>query len=209
MQAKISTILADDHPLVLRGLADLLAGDPDFEVVAVATDGRTALGLIEEKQPDIAVLDVVMPGLSGIEVLNELVHRNSEVKIVFLSALITEAQSLHAMANGAWGILLKESAPETLIECMREVHAGRRWMPAELFQRSHVSREPVSSGSTNLALLTDREREIVSLVSEALPNKLIARRLNLTEGTVKIHLHNIFGKLNVKTRSALILKMLT
>ena len=211
MQAKISTILADDHPLVLRGLADLLAGDPDFEVVAVATDGRTALELIEEKKPDIAVLDVVMPGLSGIEVLNELVRRNSKVKIVFLSALITEEQSLHAMANGAWGILLKESAPETLIECMREVHAGRRWMPAELFQRSHISREPLSSGSTSssLALLTDREREIVSLVSKALPNKLIARHLNLTEGTVKIHLHNIFGKLNVKTRSALILKMLT
>jgi len=106
--------------------------------------------------------------------------------------------------------MLKESAPETLIECMREVHAGRRWLPAELFHRAQTVTEPLSSGSAKslLALLTDREREIVALVSEALPNKLIARRLNLTEGTVKIHLHNIFRKLNVNTRSELILKML-
>lgn len=210
MRAKISTILADDHPLVLRGLVNLLASDPDFEVITVATDGRTALQEIQEKQPDIAVLDVVMPSLSGIEVLNELVRRNSRVKVVFLSALITEEQSLHAMANGAWGVLLKESAPETLIECMREVHAGRRWLPPELFQRAQVLLEDSPSDRTNslLAPLTDREREIVGLVAEALSNKNIANRLNLTEGTVKIHLHNIYRKLKVKSRTALMLKML-
>lgn len=205
---RTSAILADDHPLVLRGLVDLLSTEEEFEVIGTAVDGRTALEKIIEKTPDIAVLDLVMPRLSGLEVLRELVQMNSASKVIFLSALITEEQSIQAVGIGAWGILLKESAPETLIECMRSVRNGQRWLPSNLFDVRLAQMGEESLDSSKDAL-TGREWEIVNLVAEGLSNKSIAKILNLTEGTVKIHLHNVFSKLEITNRTTLAAKVLS
>lgn len=202
MPARTSAILADDHPLVLRGLVDLLSTEDDFEVIAIASDGKAALSQILEKRPDIAVLDLVMPKLNGLDILRELVQLNSHVRVIFLSAFITDEESLQAIAIGAWGILLKESAPETLIECMRTVRGGDKWITTHLFDARPVQKAEPGLVNSNDPL-TGREREVVNLVAEGLSNKHIARLLNVSEGTVKVHLHNVFAKLEIANRTAL------
>lgn len=197
-----TAFLADDHPLVLRGLVDLLSAERDFSVIGTAADGKSALEKIVEMQPDIAVLDLVMPRLSGLDVLRELTQMNSPVRIIFLSALISNEQSIEAIAGGAFGILLKESAPEILIECLRLVRGGRRWFPCYLLDHK-IGQTNKSSKTKPTEELTSREREIALLVAEGLSNKRIAMLLNVTEGTVKIHLHNVFAKLEVSNRTAL------
>lgn len=201
-EARTTAFLADDHPLVLRGLVDLLSAERDFTVIGTALEGNSALQKILEAQPEIAILDLVMPRLDGIGILRELARLNSPVKVIFLSALISEEQSIQAIASGAFGILLKESAPETLIECMRLVRDGRRWFPGSLFDHKRLGTRQ-SAREKSGDELTSREREIAVLVAGGLSNKRIATLLNVTEGTVKIHLHNAFAKLEVSNRTAL------
>lgn len=203
-----TAILADDHPLVLRGLVDLLMGEPDFVVLASTTNGRDALREIRAKAPDLAVLDLVMPELTGLQVLQELMRERSKTRVIFLSALITPEQSFEAIAIGAWGILLKESAPETLIECMRTVGGGERWLPENLFSQARPE-SGLPDETDDTSKLTSREREIANLVAAGHSNKVIAAMLAVSEGTVKIHLHNIFTKLDVLNRTTLAAKFLS
>ena len=195
-------LLADDHPLLLRGLADLVAMESDFDVVCSTTRGNHALALIGELHPDLAVLDVTMPDMDGLTILRKASQANLPVRIIFLTATITPAQIAEALAFGAWGLLLKESAPDALIDCLRAVVAGTRWLPDELLARADV--EWTDGGLSRLEALTRREREIVDLASRGLSNKAIAASLGSTEGTVKIHLHNIYQKLQVNNRTALV-----
>lgn len=208
MPEATSTILADDHPLVLRGLVDLLSNEREFAVIGTAADGKAALEMIVERKPQLTVLDFVMPRLNGLEVLSKLIDARSVTRVIFLSALITKEQSIQALAAGAWGILLKESAPEALIQCMRSVRNGERWLPSNLFDIRPLQASQNAFGSSS-GSLTGREREIGDLVAEGLSNKSIAQLLNLTEGTVKIHLHNVYSKLDITNRTALAAKVLS
>lgn len=194
-------ILADDHPLLLRGLADLVSIEPDFQLVGTARSGRQALELLQVLSPELAILDITMPDLDGLAVLRAISHDDIRPRVVFLSASITPAQISEGLAFGAWGFLLKEAAPELLIHCLRSVAAGERWHPPELLALSH----PLAAehGAEQFAELTLREREIVDLVCKGLSNRAIAADLGTAEGTVKIHLHNIFRKLKVGNRTSL------
>lgn len=195
-------LLADDHPLLLRGLADLVAVESDFDVVCSTTLGKHALALIRELLPELAVLDVTMPDMDGLAILRKVSHENLPVRIIFLTATITPAQISEALAFGAWGLLLKESAPDALIDCLRAVASGKRWLPEELLARADA--EWSDTGLSRLEGLTRREREIVDLASRGLSNKAIAASLGSTEGTVKIHLHNIYQKVHVTNRTSLV-----
>lgn len=193
-------ILADDHPLLLRGLADLVSVEPDFQVVGMASSGRQALALLERLKPDIAILDVAMPDLDGLAVLRTIQQSELRVRAIFLTATITPAQISEALALGAWGLLLKETAPDMLVDCLRTVAAGGRWHPEELLAQTAP---PPSPHALRIARLTPREREIVDLVCRGMSNKAIANQVGTAEGTVKIHLHNIFRKAKVTNRTAL------
>lgn len=195
-------ILADDHPVVLCGLADLVSMEWDFTIVGTAIKGHDALARIEALQPDIAVLDVCMPDLDGLAILRKIAERRLPVRVVFLAATITPAQIAEGVSQGAWAILLKESAPDMLIDCLRSVAAGRRWFSDELLARAVP--EWAAYAMPGLDLLTRREREIADLVCQGLSNKAIARCLDANAGTIKIHLHNIFQKLRVPNRTALV-----
>src|SRR5262249_16032232 len=200
----ISIVAADDHPAVLHGVNDVLKSNADMDVVAHCTDGATALNAIRQFAPTIAVLDISTPGLSGLDVLIYLSAERCETKLVFLTATANDEQMLAAVAGGAKGIMLKERALSELIECVRTVAAGATWLPTDLidvaFERE-AGRRSVRQllGST----LTYRERQITLMVAEGLSNKEIGRRLELSEGTVKIHLHNIYKKIGVNNRTAL------
>jgi two-component system nitrate/nitrite response regulator NarL len=175
-----------------------------FEVVATCPDGPTALQTILELRPDLVVLDVSMPGCTGVDVLTELGNRGLRTRVILLTASAGDHQIVEAVERGVYGLMLKDAAADTLLECMRSVSAGRRWLPSDLVEAA-LGREKAKRARTNQVetVLTAREREIVSLVAEGRSNKEIARHLGVSDGTVKIHLHNIYRKLEVSNRTSL------
>jgi len=205
----ISVVVADDHPIVLSGLASLLQTDQLFLVVATCSDGSSALRVIREAKPNLAVLDISMPGLTGLEVLAAVKSDGLGTKVVFLTGSATDEQIVKAVAHGACGIMLKEAAADSLLECLHKVAAGEPWIPADLIDAA-VERESGRRVEANrLEMLTAREKELALWIAEGLSNKVIARRASVSEGTVKIHLHNIYQKVGVPNRTALAAVALT
>ena len=200
----ISIVVADDHPVVLHGVADVLRFHPDMNIVAVCSDGATAFDAIRRWSPNVAVLDISMPGMSGLDVLAGIAADGLATKVVLLTATASERQLLRAIAEGVQGIVLKEQALTELVQCVRSVAEGRQWLPLNLVDAA-LERETRrrSSSHSLVQLLTVREREVSLLVAEGLSNKEVGRRLELSEGTVKIHLHNIYQKLQVNNRTSL------
>ncbi|WP_150291520.1 response regulator [Sphingobium estronivorans] len=200
---RYSVFLVDDHPVLLRGLADLVAMERDFTVVGSTTQGAEAFAMIDRLKPDLAVLDINMPDVSGLAILRRIRAADLPVRAVFLTAMITPPQAAEALAHGIWGILLKEAAPDTLIDCLRSVAGGRRWFAEDVAVKLGSLPMEAPPPPPGLAGLTPRELEIAGLACSGLSNKLIARELGAGEGTVKIHLHNIFQKLRINNRTAL------
>jgi len=203
---RIRIVLADDHVIVLDGLEQLFRLEPELEVVARSTTAEAAVKVVQEHRPDVLVLDLVMPGHDGMWVLRELSELNLPTRTVLLTAHVEENRLVEAIRLGVWGIVLKEMAPRMLMECVRKVHAGEKWLEQQSVTRAIERMQKRESEIDRLTrLLTPRELEIVRLASEGLRNKEIGERLSITEGTVKIHLHNIYEKLGVTGRSQLIL----
>ena len=200
----ISVALADDHPAILLGVAELLRSNPDINVVAACSNGTAVMQAIRQLAPTVAVLDFFMPGLNGLEVLANMSAERSVTKSVFLTATATDKQLLTAVSRGAKGIVLKEMALDELVQCIRVVAGGREWLPPSLIDAAFEREAARQSVGTHLTQsVTCRERQIVLLVAEGLSNKEICRRLGLSEGTVKIYLHNIYEKVGVNNRTAL------
>ena len=200
----ISIVLADDHPVVLQGIASILRSQPDINVVALCWDGIAAAKAIRTFLPEIAVLDISMPGLNGLDVLSSITSEGLGTKIIFLTAAATDGQILTAITRGGKGVMLKDIAPESLEDCIRQVAIGRQWFPANVVDAA-VQREigrRVQSKQL-VQTLTPRERQVVVSLCDGNSNKKIARELDLTEGTVKVHLSKIYNKLGVANRTAL------
>jgi two-component system, NarL family, nitrate/nitrite response regulator NarL len=199
-----TVVIADRHPVVLQGLRSVLGAQYDFKVIACCTDGTSCIEAIRSLVPDIAILDVSMPDLTGLEILAIANSENLSTRLVFFTASSADRELIIAAAAGAYGVILKDAAPEALVQSLRQVADGQRLLPLPSSDR------PVSSGQRNSAIaenvlkvLTHREREIMRLVSEGLSNKAIARRLNISHGTIKVHLHNIYQKLEINNRTVL------
>lgn len=195
-------MLCDDHPLILRGLADLIAADTDIDIVATCGGGQQAIDAILEHMPDLAVLDISMPERDGIDVLKEVAREQWPVRVVFLTGCITDEQVIQAIAAGAYGIVLKESAAASLVDCLRHVAEGRRWLPSSIVQPAIRRASAAARRISPFELLTRREKEVARLIADGLSNKEVAARLAMSEGTVKIHLHSIYSKLGVDNRTA-------
>lgn len=201
---KLTLVLADDHPLVLRGLKELLATDRDVEVLAVHSRGDATLESIRVLRPDIAVLDVAMPGMTGLEILTGVRRLRIPTKVILLAATLEDDQIFDSVAAGVDGILMKTTAPDTLLECLWKIYRGGRWLQKDLIEPA-LARETErrTTGRQVFQALTRQEKTVASLVAEGKPNKVISRELGISEGTVKIHLHNIYGKLGVSNRTSL------
>lgn len=201
---KTSVLVADDHPVVLQGVKAMLGSLPDVEIVAACSDGASAAECIRALSPDLAVLDIAMPKLNGLDVLSTIVADGRSTKVIFLTATAADDQLLAAVARGAKGIMLKDTVPDDLLKCVREVINGGQWLPPELVDAAlerEIGRRLQTERMTQI--LTDREREVMRHVAEGLSNKEVGKRLGLSEGTVKIHLHNIYEKVGVPNRTAL------
>jgi len=202
----IRLVLADDHPIVLNGLESLFHLEPDFEVVARCVNGEETVAAVRRHRPDVLILDVHMPRKDGIEVLRELERDQLRTRVVLLAAALEEHEVLEALRLGARGMVLKELAPQLLVQCVRKVHAGGQWLEKQLSARALgtlVRWE--GDGRDAKRDLTPRERDIVVMATAGLPTKEMARRLTISEGTVKIHLHNVYKKLKVQNRVELVL----
>jgi two-component system, NarL family, response regulator NreC len=204
----IRILLADDHSVMRSGLRALLQQNPDMQVVGEANDGREALSLTESLKPDVAVLDITMPNLNGIEAARQMVSKQLDVAIIMLSMHSDEGYVLRALRAGVRGYLLKEAAEIDLLHAIRAVTQGKSFfspavsrMLAEDYIRQLQEKEVVDSYD----LLTGREREILQLIAEGNSNKDIANRLGLSLHTVETHRGNILQKLNLHSIPDLIL----
>ncbi len=204
----IRILLADDHNVMRRGLRLLLESQPDFKVVAEAADGRQAIAQAEAQKPDVVVLDVAMPNLSGIEAAQRILSDAPSIAVVVLSMHSDEGYVLRALKAGARGYLLKDSAEGDLIEAIRAVTRGKTFFSPEISRMlvEDYVREIRSRGvEDSYELLTSREREVLQLIAEGRSNKEVATALNLSLYTVETHRRNLQDKLNLHSLAELIL----
>ncbi len=202
----IRLVLADDHPIVLDGLENLFRLEPDFQVVARCVTGEESLAAVRRHRPDVLILDIRMPRKDGLAVLRELHREKLPTKVVLLAAALEEEEVLEALRLGVRGMVLKELAPQMVVQCVRKVHAGEQWLEKHAFSRALDTLLRREAGEREAAdVLTPREIEMVRMVARGLRNKEMSERLVISEGTVKIHLHHIYRKLKVENRVELIL----
>ena len=199
-------VLADDHPMIRTALEALLR-DTDYEIVGTAGTGDASLVEVERLSPDILLLDLQMPGGTGLDVLRRIradKAGNSAMKVVLLTAGIDDSALLEAQSLKVQGIVLKNSDPAFLLECLDRVRHGRTWIDPELAERSkQLAKSPAARDRAPLA---PRERQLIGYVRQGLRNRAIAEQLGVTEGTVKTYLHAIFEKLGVRTRTELAMR---
>lgn len=199
-------VLADDHPVFAAGLRQVIAAEREFEVVAACANGQEALAEIRLKKPDIAVVDLSMPVMDGMSVLRAVAEEDLHTAIVLLTASVSDEEVLEAIRLGVRGIVLKELAPQLIITCLQRVAAGGQWLEKNSIGKALEKMLRREGGLHEIsALLTAREVEIARLAGAGLRNKDIANKLFIAEGTVKVHLHSVYQKLNVRTRYELML----
>ena len=204
----IRILIADDHPIFRHGVRTLLEAEPDFQVVAEATDGIEVLEIVPRVRPDILLLDLAMPRMAGIEALRALAaspdSSAADLHIVLLTVAIEKKQIVEALQLGARGIVLKDAAAQLLIKALRTVLAGQYWVGREsvsdLIEYLQRMAPAVSVPREEARLLTSRERQILSAIVAGLTNREIAEKLSISEDTVKHHLSRIFDKLGVSHR---------
>jgi DNA-binding NarL/FixJ family response regulator len=197
----ISLVLADDHPIVLDGLENLFRQEADFTVVGRCVNGEEALRAVREYRPDVLILDIRMFRMDGLAVLREMKKEGLSTRVVLLTVALDEDQVVEAIRLGVSGMVLKEMAPRLLVQCVRKVHAGEQWLERQSFGRAMERMLRREAGAREIAgILTPREIEIVRMAATGLRNKQIAEKLFISEGTAKIHLHNIYEKLGLSDR---------
>jgi two-component system nitrate/nitrite response regulator NarL len=196
-------LLADDHPMISTAIEALLRNTP-FEIVGVATTGEQALQKVEELKPDLLLLDLQMPGGTGMDVLRRLRSNGSKMRIVLLTAAIDDSSLMEARSLRVQGMVLKNSDPAYLLECLDRVSRGGRWIDPELAGR--VKRLSETLGDHVSPPLSPRERQLINLVRQGLRNREIADQLGVTEGTIKVYLHAVFDKLGVSSRTELAIR---
>jgi len=201
-----SVVIADRHPVVLQGLTSVLGAKSGFKVVASCSDGTNCIQAIRSLVPDIALIDISMPGLTGLEILVIANSESLSTRLVFFTASVEDRELVISAAAGAYGVILKDVALEILVQSLRLVARGHTLLPLPSSDQA-VPREReqrnIAIAENVLTVLTDRERQIMALVSEGLSNKKIGRRLNIADGTIKVHLHHIYQKLEISNRTVL------
>ncbi|NIJ18682.1 two-component system nitrate/nitrite response regulator NarP [Sphingomonas naasensis] len=197
-------LVAEDDPLTLAGI-EILLDKTNFEIVAKVNSGAAVLDSLASARPDMLILDNGMPERTGLDVLRTLRNRGDGRPVILLTGGINDQVSKEAMNLGVNGIVIKSTAPRDLLTCLETVVQGKRWLDQEVMQRAMDLAMSPDAERDPLETLSGRERAVASLAQRGLRNKEIADELGLTEGTVKVHLHKVFDKLGLRSRTDLIL----
>jgi two-component system nitrate/nitrite response regulator NarP len=196
-------LLADDHPIILSGIKSVLHGSR-YEIVVTVSDGAAAIDAIAAARPDILLLDLRMPRYSGLDVLRTLRSRGDNRPVILITANLNDTELMEAIRLEINGIILKESAQETLMCCLDRVSSGGRWIEPDLLHRA-LDLTMVNGGTVQNRAnhLSAKERAIVKLVAQGRRNREIAATLHITEGTVKVYLHRLYQRLGIANRTEL------
>ncbi len=200
-EAPQTLLVIDDHPLLRKGVSQLVAMEPEMRLVGEAADGSEGLKLARQLEPDLILLDLQMKGMNGLETLKAIKALDTDSRVIMFTVSDSEDDILAALQAGADGYLLKDMEPEEMLANLRMAARGRLVLSGpvtELLARS--LRNDNSPGVVPAADLTDREHEILLHIAEGRSNKLIARALDITEGTVKVHVKHLLKKLNLRSR---------
>jgi two-component system NarL family response regulator len=192
----IRVLCVDDHPMILEGIASMISRQPDMELVGTAYSGESAVQLFERHVPDVTLMDLQLPGMSGLEAIRQIRLLRANARIIVLTMFQGDEDIFRALNAGAVTYLLKDVRMDELLRVVREVHLGGRPMPANVASLLAARNEH--------GVLTAREADVMKLLATGLRNKEIADKLDLSEATVKVHIRNIFSKLHVNDRSAAI-----
>ncbi|ESR00157.1 transcriptional regulator [Stutzerimonas chloritidismutans AW-1] len=195
-------LLVDDHPMMRRGVRDLLELEDDLEVVAEAGNGEDAIKLAQQTEPDLILMDLNMLGIDGLETTRRMRDADIDARIIMFTVSDEQSHVLEALRNGADGYLLKDMDAEQLIEQIRIAATGRMALSPELTQvlAEAIRVRPKPTGQVQFSSLTKREKEVLRLIAKGQSNKMIARKLGITEGTVKVHVKNLLHKLGLRSR---------
>ncbi len=193
-------LVVDDHAVVREGLRAFLDLQEGIEVVGEASDGADALAAVERLRPDVVLMDLVMPGMDGLEAMRALRAQGRPPRVIVLTSFLDDDKLMPALRAGAAGYLLKNVAPAELARAVRAAHAGEALLDPVVAARV-VDAIAARGEDDPLAALTPREREVLALIGEGLPNKLIARTLRISEKTVKTHVGHVLAKLGVADRT--------
>ncbi len=199
-------LLADDHHVVRLGLRALLDAEPDFDVIGEATDGLETSRMVETLKPEVLIVDLMMPGLNGLEVTRQVSRRVHQTRIIILSMHANEAYVLEALRNGASAYVLKDSRADDLVYAVREVTEGRRYLSPPLSERAINSyiRQANESTLDPYETLTNREREVLNLAAQGYNATEIAQKLSISGRTAETHRANLMRKLDLHTQTDLI-----
>lgn len=201
----IRIVLADDHPVVMYGLKTILENITDFEVVAMCTNGIDVMNAVNKHLPDILIIDIRMPNMDGLSVVREMNERRLPVKVILLTGELTPKEAIQCFKIGIKGVVLKGMDPQLLTRCVKKVSVGGVWMERHSFNQAMDKIIQQQEGLKEISrILTNREIEILKMVGTGLRNKEISSKMNISDMTVKTHLHNIFRKLEIKSRPQLI-----
>jgi two-component system, NarL family, nitrate/nitrite response regulator NarL len=198
-----SVVIADRHPVVLEGLANVLRDQGDFKLVGCCIDANCLMETIRTLRPDIAIVDGSMPDLTKLQVLAMINSENLATRLVVFTASVEERELRILSGSDPVSIIPKEVVPSVLVQCLRRVADGQKLLPDSVSVLASHQTGIDAVAESLLFGLTERERQIVRLVSEGLSNKEIGRRLNIANGTIKVHLHNIYQKLEISNRTLL------
>ncbi len=201
MTRSIRVLIADDHAIVRKGISALLATEPDITVVGEAQDGQEAIAEAKRLRPDVILMDLVMPGVDGLEAIRQITVQQPEVRILVLTSFAGDDKVFPSIKAGALGYLLKDSRPEELVQAIQQVHRGESSLHPAIARK--LLRELAdSSGEETLAgSLTEREMQVLRLLARGQSNRQISETLNISEATVRTHVSNILTKLNLSSRT--------
>jgi len=203
MAGKIRVVLADDHAVVRKGIREFLEEAGDVDVVAEADDGAQAFDLVEEHQPDVAVLDIRMPRVTGVEATRKIKQRFPHVRVLILTAYDDDPYVFALLQAGADGYVLKTATGDELIRAVRTVHRGESALSPQIASKvvqQAVSGRPAAAAD-QVETLTDRELDVLRLAARGLTNRAIGHDLGISHRTVQGHLQNVYGKLDVSSRT--------
>jgi len=205
IQTPIRVLLADDHVVVRAGIRQFLEQSTDIQVVAEASDGQEACKLLEQFAPDVAVLDIQMPGLSGIEVTRWIRAKRLSIGILVLTAYDEEPYVQAVLQAGANGYVLKTAKPQEIVDAVRDVFHGKSVLDTAIAQKL-ITRLSSKSEEATIDPLTDRELQILTLTAKGFTNKAIGMQLSISDRTVQNHLANIFQKMNASSRTEMVMR---